>query len=292
MSGWGWQESGELTRDAGSAGPDPERGPGEKQGHVPLAFRETMPEEMQARARAFREEMGRRRSVREFASRPVPEGVIEDCLLAAASAPSGANMQPWPFVVVRDPAAKQRIRAAAEREEAAFYQGLAGDAWLADLAALGTDQQKPFLEEAPVLIAVFAEVYGLLPDGSKKQHYYVRESVGLATGLLVAALHHAGLGVLKLSRQGMERVSLRKDARGFIAVRPEDIVIGEAAAQCVNRFSGRLREKLYMGSTIRLLIDVNGIDIIADAKKDAGYSPSMEIRLGWEPDSGSFIVEA
>lgn len=191
-----------------SLGPASRRAPDRKpEARVPLSVRPYPPTEMQARAQAFHEEMTQRRSVRDYASRPVPTGVIEDCLRTAASAPSGANMQPWHFVVVTDPTIKAQIRTAAEQEEAAFYAGLAGDEWLGDLADLGTDVSKPFLEEAPVLIVVFAQPYGLLPGGHKKKHYYVRESVGIATGLLVAALHHAGLGTLTYtpSRMGFLR---------------------------------------------------------------------------------------
>jgi nitroreductase len=126
----------------------------------------------------------------------VPDGVIEDCLRAAGTAPSGANLQPWHFVVVRDAQVKQRIREAAEAEERAFYEGRAPDEWLEALAPLGTDASKPFLETAPVLIAVFGERYGVAADGRRLKRYYVDESVGLATGLLITALHHAGLVTL------------------------------------------------------------------------------------------------
>ncbi len=151
---------------------------------------------MQARARGFLEDVRRRRTVRSYAQRPVPAGVLEDCLRAAGTAPSGANLQPWHFVVVRDPAVKRRIRVAAEEEERAFYSGRAPEAWLEALAPLGTDEHKPFLEHAPVLIAVFGERYGVAPDGSKQKRYYVDESVGLATGILITALHQAGLATL------------------------------------------------------------------------------------------------
>jgi nitroreductase len=150
---------------------------------------------MKQRAAAFRDEMQARRSVREFSDRPIPREVIEECLLTAGSAPSGANMQPWRFVVVADPAVKRAIREAAEREEYAFYHGRAGDEWLEALQPLGTDCQKPFLETA-YLIVVFAQTLGLAPDGRRVKHYYVKESVGIATGLLVAAIHHAGLAAL------------------------------------------------------------------------------------------------
>lgn len=160
---------------------------------VSLDYREYSPGEMQQRAAVFYADMRRRRSVRQFSDRPVPAGVIEDCLRAAATAPSGANKQPYHFVVVADPAVKRRIRAAAEEEERAFYQRRASQEWLDDLAPLGTDARKPFLEIAPCLIAIFMQRYGLLPDGTTAKHYYVRESVGIAAGVLIAAIHHAGL---------------------------------------------------------------------------------------------------
>ncbi len=163
---------------------------------VPLDFHEFPPDEMQQRATDFYAEMRRRRTVRAFSDRPVPAGVVEDCLRTAGTAPSGANLQPWHFVVVTDPAVKQRIRTAAEAEEQEFYSGRAPREWLDALAPLGTDPQKPFLETAPYLIAIFAQSYGLLPDGRKVKHYYVQESVGIATGMLIAALHHAGLATL------------------------------------------------------------------------------------------------
>jgi nitroreductase len=164
---------------------------------VPLpGWTERPEEEMRARAAAFYEEMRRRRSVRDFSPRPVPDGVIEDCLRTAGTAPSGANRQPWHFVVVRDPEAKRRIREAAEREERSFYRERAPDDWLEALAPLGTDERKPFLETAPCLIAIFARSFGLEADGSRVKHYYVQESVGIATGFLIAALHGAGLATL------------------------------------------------------------------------------------------------
>jgi nitroreductase len=161
---------------------------------VPLAdYREYPPAEMAARARAFADDLARRRTVRDFADRPVPRGILEDCLRAAGTAPSGANQQPWHFVVVADSQVKRRIREAAEAEEREFYAHRAPPEWLEALAPLGTDASKPFLEVAPWLIAVFIRRFERLPDGSKRKHYYTDESVGLATGLLVAALHHAGL---------------------------------------------------------------------------------------------------
>jgi iodotyrosine deiodinase len=164
---------------------------------VPLAeYREYPPDQMQQRAAEFYAMLRRRRTVRQFSDRPVPPGVIEDCLRTAGTAPSGANMQPWRFVVVRDNDIKHRIRVEAEAEEHEFYRSRAPREWLDALAPLGTDEHKAFLEVAPCLIAVFAQSYGLLPDGRKVKHYYAQESVGIATGFLIAALHHAGLATL------------------------------------------------------------------------------------------------
>jgi nitroreductase len=153
-------------------------------------------EELSARAREFSELMRTRRTVRDYSSRDVPRSVIDDCLRVAGSAPSGANLQPWHFVVVSDAGHKRRIREAAEQEERDFYERRAPQEWLDALAPLGTDASKPFLETAPYLIAIFSQSYGLLPDGRKVKNYYVQESVGIATGLLIAALHVAGLTTL------------------------------------------------------------------------------------------------
>ena len=154
------------------------------------------PDEMRARAHEFYKEMKRRRSVRDFSAEAPPREVLEHCLLTAGTAPNGANLQPWHFVVVSNPTVKAEIRKAAEAEEAAFYAHRASEDWLEALAPLGTDANKPFLETAPYLIAVFAQTYGLGEDGRKIKHYYAAESVGIATGLLVTALHHAGLACL------------------------------------------------------------------------------------------------
>ncbi|HQW65471.1 MAG TPA: nitroreductase family protein [Gemmatimonadales bacterium] len=163
---------------------------------IPLtSYREYPVAEMEARSRDFAAEMQRRRTVRQFSDRPVPRAIIEACLEAAGTAPSGAHQQPWHFVVVSDPAIKQAIRGAAETAEAEFYSSAPAE-WLAALAPLGTDADKPYLETAPYLIAVFAERYGLGSDGLRIPHYYVMESVGIATGFLLAALHHAGLATL------------------------------------------------------------------------------------------------
>lgn len=157
---------------------------------------EYQPGEMQERADWFKKELQRRRTVRDFSTRPVPEGVIEDCLIAAGTAPNGANLQPWHFAVITDKAIKSEIRAAAEKEEKEFYDSRASEEWLEDLYPLGTDHNKPFLEEAPCLIAIFSKSYGFNEDGSKKKHYYVKESVGIASGMLITALHYSGLATL------------------------------------------------------------------------------------------------
>jgi iodotyrosine deiodinase len=163
-------------------------------GFVPLtSFVERSPAEMRARAREFYDDIRRRRTVREFSSREIPREVIDDCLRAAGTAPSGANLQPWHFVVVSDPETKRKIRQAAELEEREFYGGRAPQEWLDALAPLGTDEHKSYLEMAPFLIAVFAQSYALLEDGRKVKNYYVTESVGIALGFLIAAIHHAGL---------------------------------------------------------------------------------------------------
>lgn len=152
--------------------------------------------EMRGRSERFFDEVRRRRSVRQFSKSPVPRDVIENCIRAAGTAPSGANRQPWHFVVVSDQAVKAEIRAAAEEEERAFYHERAPADWLEALAPFGTDEQKPFLEDAPYLIVVFAEVYGETADGERVKNYYVSESVGIATGMLITALHDAGLATL------------------------------------------------------------------------------------------------
>ncbi|MEO8742337.1 MAG: nitroreductase family protein [Lysobacteraceae bacterium] len=149
-----------------------------------------------ARAAAFADEIGQRRTVREFASTPVPRALIEHCLRAAGSAPSGANQQPWRFVAVADPSIKHRIREAAEAEEREFYAHRATPEWLDALAALGTDSDKPFLDIAPWLIAIFYERFAIDDGGVKHKRYYPQESTGIAAGLLIAALHRAGLATL------------------------------------------------------------------------------------------------
>lgn len=154
------------------------------------------PEEALARARAFRLELARRRTVRDFADRPVPRELIEEAIRAAATAPSGANQQPWHFAVIGQGPLRRSLREAAEAEERSFYAERAGEEWLAALAPLGTDWEKPFLETAPWLIAVFVQRHGLDAAGQRVKHYYATESVGIAVGFLLMALHHAGLATL------------------------------------------------------------------------------------------------
>ncbi len=164
---------------------------------IPLPqYREYPVEEMRRRLGDFYADINRRRTVREFSDRPVPRDIIETALKAANTAPSGANLQPWHFAVVSGPETKRKIREAAEAEEREFYTHRASEEWLAALEPLGTDEHKPFLETAPYLIAVFLQKFGKLPDGRKVKHYYPTESTGLATGLLITALHIAGLATL------------------------------------------------------------------------------------------------
>lgn len=210
----------------------------------PLAgYREYPPDDMIARARAFYDDVHRRRTVRDFIDRPVPRAVIEDALRAAGTAPSGANLQPWHFAVIEDPAIKRRIRVAAEEEERAFYGGRAPKEWLEALAPLGTDADKPFLETAPVLIAIFAQRYGRLSDGRKIKHYYVPESVGIATGFLILALHHAGLATLTHTPSPMNFLN-------GICGRPESekpyilLVTGYPAAGCTVPVAGGIKKSL------------------------------------------------
>ena len=159
----------------------------------PLNFTEYPLDEMKERATTFREAMQRRRTVRQFSAQPVPREVIEECLITAGTAPNGANLQPWNFIVISDPGIKHEIRLAAEEEEDEFYHRRAPQEWLDALTALGTDERKPFLETAPYLIAIFGKTHSTLPDGRRVKNYYVNESVGIATGFLITALHHAGL---------------------------------------------------------------------------------------------------
>jgi nitroreductase len=210
----------------------------------PLAgWQERPDEELLARAQAFRATMASRRTVRDFSSRPVARDLIEQCLLTAGSAPSGANQQPWFFSVITQPEHKRRVREAAEAEERAFYAGRAPGEWLDALAPLGTDASKPFLETAPVLIAVFAQKYGVREDGTRFSHYYVPESVGIAMGFLVTALHQAGLATLTHTPSPM----------GFLTTlcgRPDNerpvvlLVAGHPAPDCQVPVAGGIKKPL------------------------------------------------
>lgn len=203
-----------------------------KPAFLPLAFAPTPEAEMLSRAELFEAAMRRRRTVRDFSSKPVARAIVEAAIRTAAGAPSGANQQPWSFVAIADPALKAKIRVAAEAEEKAFYSGRAGAEWLDALAPLGTDWDKPFLEIAPWLIVIFQQRWGFGPDGRRVKHYYAPESVGIATGFLIAALHEAGLATLTHTPAPM----------GFlnqICGRPENekamilLVVGEPAEGCL-----------------------------------------------------------
>ncbi|MEP5766446.1 MAG: nitroreductase family protein [Halieaceae bacterium] len=194
-----------------------------------LQLREYDPGTMRQRAIDLRELMSTRRSVRDFSARPVEREIIEHCLLTAGSAPSGANRQPWHFAVVSDPAIKREIREGAEAEEREFYQRRAPDEWLEALAPLGTDEHKPFLEIAPYLIVIFAQKHSLDAEGNKLKNYYVPESVGIATGLLITALHNAGLATLthtpspmKFLNQILGRPDSEKPAMILVVGHPAD----------------------------------------------------------------------
>ena len=149
--------------------------------------------EMLNRSKAFYEDIKRRRTVRDFSDQPVPREIIENCIKSAGTAPNGANLQPWHFVVVSNPEIKKKIRIAAEEEEKEFYTKRAPKEWLEVLEPLGTDENKPFLETAPYLIAIFSKSYEVLPDGRQVKQYYAMESTGIATGILITAIHNAGL---------------------------------------------------------------------------------------------------
>lgn len=195
---------------------------------VPLDFRAYSEEEMSARADDFFDLMARRHSTRDFADRPVPMDVIRRCLATAGRAPSGANQQPWHFVVVTDPEIKHRIRLAAEEEERAFYGGRASEEWLDALADLGTDADKSFIDRAGCLIVIFAQAYGLDAAGNRLKHYYVQESLGIATGFLITALHNAGLACLTHTPSPMgflaEILGRPKNERAFV-----NLVVGYPA---------------------------------------------------------------
>jgi nitroreductase len=170
----------------------------------PLKFQEKNPEEMIAISESFYLDMKKRRTVREFSDRPIPDEVIKNALRAAGTAPSGANMQPWYFVVVSNPEMKREIRKAAEEEEKAFYQSRAPEEWLSALEPLGTDEDKPFLETAPCLIVVFLKKTTVDEEGKEHKNYYITESVGIATGILITALHLSGLATLPYTPSPMK----------------------------------------------------------------------------------------
>ena len=198
---------------------------------VPLPCRpELTPNESLQNCQKFLSDISSRHTVRHFSDRPVDRAVIETAIRSAGTAPSGANHQPWHFVCISDPKIKRAIRLAAEEEERSFYAGKAGDTWLDDLAPLGTDAQKPFLETAPWLIAVFAERYGLDESGKKTKNYYISESVGIATGLLITALHVSGLATLTHTPSPMKFLNTilhrPKRERPFVLM-----VVGYAAAE-------------------------------------------------------------
>ena len=212
---------------------------------IPLPdFVEHSPDDMQRRAEAFYEGLRRRHTVREFSNRPVPRSVIETCLTAAGTAPSGANHQPWHFSVIGNAAMKSRIRAAAEEEERAFYGGRAGVEWLAALKPLGTDQDKPFLDIAPWLICVFGARKSRSADGVMRKNYYVPESVSIATGFLIAALHHAGLDPDPYARADeLPQPNLRASGDGE-AVHPS----GHRVSGCERAYSATCdREEAVVG---------------------------------------------
>ena len=174
---------------------------------IPLDFSAQEEAAMQQQASAFYQLMSKRRSVRDFSPQPVPASVLEDAILAAGTAPSGANMQPWHFVVVQDAEVKQKIREAAEIEERELYENRASEEWLDALAPLGTDANKPFLETAPALIAIFLKKVTIDEQGEKHKNYYTSESVGIATGVLITALHNAGLATLTHTPSPMKFLS-------------------------------------------------------------------------------------
>ena len=199
--------------------------------------------DMHLASAAFLETMKMRHTVRDFATKPVPRAVIERCVQAAGLAPSGANHQPWHFVAIGDRALKSRIRAAAEREEERFYRGGASDAWLKALEPIGTTASKPHLEAAPWLIVIFAQRYGRRADGQRYKHYYVPESVGIATGLLIVALHNAGLSMLTHTPNPMKFLNAtlgRPDAEKPVMI----LAVGHAHARATIPAAAKLKKPL------------------------------------------------
>lgn len=216
---------------------------------IPLtSYEEYPPNEMLERAEAFYELIKSRRTVREFSERPVDRKVIEQCILAAGTAPNGANKQPWHFAVVSDPDIKKKIRKAAEEEEQEFYHRRAPEDWLEDLRPFGTDEHKPFLEKAPYLIGIFAQSFHLTEDGEKEKHYYVKESVGIATGMLITALHNAGLATLTHTpspmgflNEIMQRPSHEKPFLLLVVGYPEDgVQVPDITKKSLNEISSFL----------------------------------------------------
>ena len=191
-------------------------------GFKKLDFEEYSESKMRSRSESFLNEIITRRTIREFSDRIVPIDIINNCIKTAASAPSGANKQPWQFVVVRDSGIKAKIREAAEKEEKEFYGHRATKEWLEDLNQFGTDWHKPFLEIAPYLIVIFRKIYDLEDDGTQRKNYYVNESVGIASGFLLAALHHAGLATLTHTPSPMnflgEILNRPKNEKAFLLI--------------------------------------------------------------------------
>ena len=210
---------------------------------------EVAPDVALAQAEAFLAYLKKRHSVRDFAPTPVPQPVIAACIAAAGTAPSGANHQPWHFVAISDPAVKAQIRLAAEEEERAFYAGGAGDEWLRALEQIGTGVSKPHLDIAPWLIVVFAQRYGVTHDGHRYKNYYVPESVGIATGFLIAALHHAGLTALTHTPNPMKFLNT-------LCARPDSekptmiIVVGHPAAAATVPAVAKLKKPLAQIMTV------------------------------------------
>lgn len=178
-------------------------------------FIEYPPAQMQARSQAFYDDIKRRHSIRKFSDKPVPQTIIENCIKAAGTAPNGANHQPWHFAAIQSAEVKRQVREQAEAHERRFYNGAAGEQWLNALKPLGTDANKPYLEYAPWLIAIFSQKKGGIEAGAKQQNYYIHESVGIATGFLITALHHAGLATLTHTPKPMSFLSK-------ICQRPDD----------------------------------------------------------------------
>jgi len=191
-------------------------------GFKKLDFEEYSESKMRSRSESFLNEIVTRRTIREFSDRIVPIDIINNCIKTAASAPSGANKQPWQFVVVKDSGIKTKIREAAEKEEKEFYGHRATKEWLEDLNQFGTDWHKPFLEIAPYLIVIFRKIYDLEDDGTQRKNYYVNESVGIASGFLLAALHHAGLATLTHTPSPMnflgEILNRPKNEKAFLLI--------------------------------------------------------------------------